>query len=60
MTQMIIMETAQHTNLVFKIVEGLAKSPFFLFLCGCGLTLVPFLGIMIIHNTETSDGKNNH
>ena len=37
---------------MFKLVEHLAASPFFLFLCGCGLTVVPFAGIMIIHNKK--------
>jgi hypothetical protein len=36
--------------MIFHIVEKLAASPFFLFLCGCGLTIVPFAGIMFIHS----------
>lgn len=60
MTQMIIMGTVQHTNLLFDLVEILAKSQFFLFLCGCGLTLVPFAGIMYIHGTDKTNGKSDH
>ena len=37
--------------MIFHLVETLAASPFFLFLCGCGLTVVPFAGIMFIHKT---------
>jgi hypothetical protein len=54
------MEMVHHTNLLFKIVEALAESPFFLFLCGCGLTILPFAGIMHIHRVPNSDGKNLH
>lgn len=60
MIPMIMMETAQHTNLVFTLVETLAKSPFFLFLCGCGLTIVPFAGIMYIHRPNKNSGKSDH
>jgi len=35
--------------MIFHLVETLAASPIFLFLCGMGLTLVPFAGIMYIH-----------
>ena len=37
---------------MFHIVETLAASQFFLFLCGMGLTVVPFAGIMFIHNKK--------
>ncbi len=60
MIQMIIMEMVQHTNFLFKFVEVLAASPFFLFLCGCGLTIVPFAGIMYIHRSSSSDGKSDN
>ena len=36
--------------MIFHIVEALASSPLFLFICGCGLTIVPFAGIMYIHS----------
>jgi len=42
----------QEGAMIFKLVEALASSPFFLFLCGCGLTLVPFAGIMYIHRKK--------
>jgi hypothetical protein len=42
--------------MIFHIVEKLAANPFFLFLCGCGLTIVPFAGIMYIHKNHISDG----
>ena len=38
--------------MIFHLVETLAASPFFLFLCGCGLTIVPFAGIMFIHRDK--------
>jgi hypothetical protein len=38
--------------MIFKVVEFLADSPVWLFLCGMGLTFVPALGIMIIHSTK--------
>jgi len=37
---------------MFHLVETLAASPFFLFLCGMGLTVVPFAGIMFIHKEK--------
>jgi hypothetical protein len=45
--------------MIFHIVEKLAESPFFLFLCGCGLTIVPFAGIMYITEKESFKIKNN-
>jgi hypothetical protein len=44
------------STMIFHIVEALAESPFFLFLCGCGLTIVPAMGIMIIHSKHTNNG----
>jgi hypothetical protein len=38
--------------MIFHIVESLASNPFFLFLCGMGLTVVPFAGIMYIHKKD--------
>jgi hypothetical protein len=38
--------------MIFHLVETLATSPFFLFLCGMGLTVVPFAGIMFIHREK--------
>jgi hypothetical protein len=35
--------------MIFRLVETLAASPFFLFLCGCSLTIIPFAGSMFIH-----------
>ena len=48
----IIMEMVQHTNIVFHIVEALASSPLWLFLCGMGLTVIPFAGIIYIHRDK--------
>jgi hypothetical protein len=59
MTQMIIMEMVQHTNFLFRFVEALASSPLFIFVCGCGLTIVPFAGIMYIHKNNSSNGKSD-
>ena len=38
--------------MIFQIVESLASNPLFLFLCGMGLTVVPFAGIMYIHKDK--------
>jgi hypothetical protein len=38
--------------MIFHIVEYLAQSPVWLFLCGMGLTVVPFMGIMFIHRNK--------
>jgi hypothetical protein len=38
--------------MIFHIVEKLAVSPVWLFVCGMGLTVVPFMGIMFIHRTK--------
>jgi hypothetical protein len=38
--------------MIFKIVEFLADSPVWLFLCGMGLTVVPALGIMLVHRNK--------
>ena len=38
--------------MIFHLVETLAASPIFLFLCGMGLTVVPFAGIMFIHRDK--------
>jgi len=35
---------------MFHLVEALASSPIWLGLCGAGLTVVPILGIMLIHS----------
>jgi len=40
---------------MFHLVETLAASKFFLFLCGFGLTIVPFAGIMFIHRVEQGE-----
>jgi hypothetical protein len=37
---------------MFHIVEALAQSPVWLFMCGMGLTVVPFAGIMFIHRNK--------
>ena len=37
--------------MIFHIVEYLAQSPVWLFICGMGLTVVPFIGIMLIHKS---------
>jgi len=37
---------------MFHLVETLAASPLFLFICGMGLTVVPFAGIMYIHKNK--------
>ena len=57
---MVIMETAQHTNLLFRVVEILASSPIWLGLCGAGLTIAPIMGIMLIHKQQNSDEKNHN
>jgi len=38
--------------MIFHIVETLANSPIWLGLCGMGLTVVPFIGIMLIHRNK--------
>jgi hypothetical protein len=38
--------------MIFHLVETLAANQFFLFLCGMGLTVVPFAGIMFIHREK--------
>jgi hypothetical protein len=38
--------------MIFHIVETLAASPIWLGLCGMGLTVVPFIGIMLIHRDK--------
>jgi hypothetical protein len=38
--------------MIFHIVETLAASPVWLGICGMGLTVVPFMGIMLIHRTK--------
>ncbi|WJZ48043.1 hypothetical protein [Synechococcus phage DSL-LC03] len=38
--------------MIFHIVEVLAASPVWLGLCGAGLTIVPIIGIMVIHNKD--------
>jgi hypothetical protein len=38
--------------MIFHIVETLAASPVWLGLCGAGLTILPFMGIMLIHRTK--------
>jgi hypothetical protein len=38
--------------MIFYIVETLAASPVWLFMCGMGLTVVPFIGIMFIHRNK--------
>jgi hypothetical protein len=41
-----------HTNLVFRFVEFVLNNPITLFIIGVGLTIVPAMGIMIIHSTD--------
>ena len=60
MTQILIMETVQHTNFLFDFVETLAKSKIWLGLCGAGLTVVPIIGIMIVHKQKNFDEKNHN
>lgn len=38
--------------MIFHLVEMLAASPIWLGLCGAGLTIVPFIGIMVIHQDK--------
>ena len=38
--------------MIFHLVETLAASPIWLGLCGAGLTIIPFTGIMIIHKNK--------
>jgi hypothetical protein len=38
--------------MIFHIVETLAASPIWLGICGMGLTIVPFMGIMFIHRNK--------
>lgn len=38
--------------MIFDIVETLAKSNLWLFLCGFGLTIIPAIGIMFVHRTK--------
>jgi hypothetical protein len=38
--------------MIFHIVETLAASPVWLGICGMGLTVVPFMGIMLIHKQK--------
>ena len=38
--------------MIFHIVETLAASPVWLGLCGVGLTILPFMGIMLIHRNK--------
>lgn len=40
------------STMIFNIVETLASSMIWLGLCGFGLTIVPIIGIMIIHNKK--------
>lgn len=35
--------------MIFNIVELLAKSELWLFLCGASLIILPAIGIMIVH-----------
>ncbi len=37
---------------MLHLVETLASSPIWLGLCGAGLTVVPILGIMLIHRNK--------
>jgi hypothetical protein len=37
---------------MFHIVEALAQNQIWLFMCGMGLTVVPFAGIMFIHRNK--------
>ena len=38
--------------MIFHLVEVLAASPIWLGLCGAGLTIVPIMGIMLIHQNK--------
>ena len=38
--------------MIFHTVEALAASPIWLGLCGAGLTIIPFMGIMFIHRDK--------
>ena len=38
--------------MIFHLVETLAANPIWLGLCGAGLTIIPFAGIMIIHKNK--------
>ncbi len=37
---------------MFHLVEVLAASPIWLGLCGIGLTIVPIIGIMVVHRKK--------
>ncbi len=37
---------------MFHLVEVLAASPIWLGLCGMGLTILPIMGIMVVHKTK--------
>ena len=54
---MIIMETVQHTNFLFHLVEVLASSPIWLGACGFGIIVLPIMGIAFIHNIEENNLK---
>lgn len=44
--------------MIVKIVRNLIENPFFIFVCGVGLTILPFFGIMYVHKIY-DDGKNH-
>jgi hypothetical protein len=37
---------------MFHLVEALAASQIWLGLCGMGLTILPIMGIMVVHKTK--------
>jgi len=38
--------------MIFHAVETLANNPIWLGLCGMGLTIIPIIGIMAVHNKK--------
>jgi hypothetical protein len=40
--------------MLFKLVETLSQSQIWLGMCGFGLTIVPIIGIMIVHKEKNN------